>query len=78
MGPPEEKSMHPTNARMSAIGFAAVLLLSVTLPTTFAEAKTGPECEKGALPEPPGVRLTSVTHETAPVPHCKVAGVIGT
>jgi feruloyl esterase len=35
-------------------------------------------CSFGSLPKFPDVRITSVTQETAPVPHCKVAGVIGT
>jgi feruloyl esterase len=35
-------------------------------------------CSLDSLPELPDVRLTSVTHEAAPVPHCKVSGVIGT
>ena len=35
-------------------------------------------CSFGSLPKFPDVRITSVTEETAPVPHCKVAGVIGT
>jgi feruloyl esterase len=33
---------------------------------------------RSPIPELPDVAVTSVTHETAPVPHCKVAGVIGT
>jgi len=35
-------------------------------------------CGLDSLVELPDVRLTSATHETAPVDHCKVAGVIGT
>ncbi|BCS95280.1 putative esterase [Desulfoluna limicola] len=36
-----------------------------------------PPCDGAPLPELPDVTLTSVTDETQPVPHCKVAGVIG-
>jgi feruloyl esterase len=35
-------------------------------------------CSLESLPELPDVVITSVTHETEPAPHCKVAGVIGT
>jgi feruloyl esterase len=34
-------------------------------------------CQFESLPPLPDVRLTSVTPESVPVPHCKVAGVIG-
>ena len=36
-----------------------------------------PVCEKKALPALPDVTITAVTQESAPAPHCKVAGVIG-
>ena len=42
-----------------------------------AEAES-PGCGIAALPDLPDVRLTSVTKEAAPVPYCKVEGVIGT
>ncbi len=35
-------------------------------------------CTVDALPALPDVRMVSVTREQLPVPHCKVAGVIGT
>ena len=37
-----------------------------------------PSCSLESLRELPDVRITVVTEEAAPVPHCKVAGVIGT
>jgi feruloyl esterase len=43
-----------------------------------ATAAEGSTCNSESLGELPDVRLTSVTEEDAPVPHCKVAGVIGT
>ena len=43
---------------------------------------TGPvlaaDCSVDVFPALPDVRMVSVTAETAPVPHCKVEGVIGT
>jgi feruloyl esterase len=41
-------------------------------------ARTGSACTLESFPELPDVRITAVTEEGAPVPHCKVAGVIGT
>ena len=35
-------------------------------------------CSAASFPSLPDVRLVSTSAETAPVPHCKVAGVIGT
>ncbi|UCH44535.1 MAG: tannase/feruloyl esterase family alpha/beta hydrolase [Nitrospiraceae bacterium] len=37
-----------------------------------------PVCGPESLPELPDVTISSVTQETQPAPHCKVAGVIGT
>jgi len=37
-----------------------------------------PVCNLESLPQLPDVRITSVTQESVPVPHCKVGGVIGT
>ena len=34
-------------------------------------------CNIKSLPQLPDVTITSVSQETKPVPHCKVAGVIG-
>ena len=48
--------------------------------TIQANATTGagPVCSVDALLQLPDVRISSATQEAAPVPHCKVAGVIGT
>ena len=46
--------------------------------TDVASADAGPVCSLDALRELPDVRITAVTNEAAPVPHCKVGGVIGT
>ena len=35
-------------------------------------------CDAGQLSSLPDVRLVSASEEIAPVPHCKIAGVIGT
>jgi feruloyl esterase len=48
----------------------ALMLLSAT-----ANART--KCSLAAFPSLPDVAMTSVTGESQPVPHCKVAGVIG-
>ncbi len=40
--------------------------------------QTAPACTVDSIPSLPDVRITSVTQEVAPAPHCKVAGVIGT
>jgi len=59
----------------------------VVLPATLAACGTRQQASPAAvepagalqaLPALPDVRLTSVTEEAAPVPHCKIAGVIGT
>ena len=47
-------------------------------PAEEAAVASSPVCDKGALRELPDVRITAVTEEAAPVPHCKVTGVIGT
>ncbi|MDH3884401.1 MAG: tannase/feruloyl esterase family alpha/beta hydrolase, partial [Desulfobacterales bacterium] len=36
-----------------------------------------PVCKTESFLQLPDVAITSVTQETAPAPHCKVAGVIG-
>jgi hypothetical protein len=41
-------------------------------------AQAGSACTVESLPKLPDVRIASVTNQTEPVPHCKVAGVIGT
>ncbi|MHC4204408.1 MAG: tannase/feruloyl esterase family alpha/beta hydrolase [Planctomycetota bacterium] len=45
--------------------------------STSNMAREQPECDVKSLPQLPDVTITSVTQETQPVPHCKVAGVIG-
>ncbi len=47
-------------------------------PPAEAAVAEGPACSLESLRELPDVRITAVTEEAAPVPHCKVAGVIGT
>ena len=43
-----------------------------------ATTEAGPVCSVDALLKLPDVRISSASQEAAPVPHCKVAGVIGT
>jgi feruloyl esterase len=45
--------------------------------TTANLVREQPTCDVKSLPQLPDVTITSVTHETHPTPHCKVAGVIG-
>jgi len=47
-------------------------------PATQQTAAVTPICAKQSLPALPDVRITAVTQESAPVPHCKVEGVVGT
>jgi hypothetical protein len=62
---------------------AAVLALSVTSCATTSHERHEAESSReqpralASFPELPDVTLTSVTLESAPVSHCKVAGVIG-
>ncbi len=53
-------------------------VIPVVLLSSNAARQAGPICDPESLPHLPDVRITAVTHEAAPVPHCKVAGVIGT
>lgn len=46
-------------------------------PTVQQTSATAPVCAKEPLPSLPDVRITSVAAESAPAPHCKVAGTIG-
>ncbi|MFT5484812.1 MAG: pimeloyl-ACP methyl ester carboxylesterase, partial [Halieaceae bacterium] len=48
-------------------------LLTITQPSLAATTV----CAKESLPALPDVTITTVTQESAPAPHCKVAGVIG-
>jgi feruloyl esterase len=60
---------------LSVIALATVMLL-ITEPSA-AEAQVNPKCSSDSLRDLPDVRLKSVSEQAAPVPHCKVAGVIG-
>jgi feruloyl esterase len=53
--------------------FAVALLSPVS-----ASAEEPNSCTEQSLRPLPDVRITSVTVEAAPAPHCKVAGIIGT
>jgi feruloyl esterase len=53
--------------------FAVALLLPVS-----ASAEDPNSCTEQSLRPLPDVRITSVTPEATPAPHCKVAGIIGT
>ena len=46
-------------------------------PAAQQAAAATPVCVKDSLPALPDVRITAVTQESAPAPHCKVVGVIG-
>ena len=66
---------------MSALALALAVTTSALPARSAADsspAQAEPACRPGSLPELPDVRIISVTQETEPAPHCKVAGVIGT
>jgi feruloyl esterase len=67
-GPPEI-----TDADAADLGY-----LEDALATAHILIPQVPTCDVTSLPELPNVSITSVTRESTPVPHCKVAGVIGT
>ena len=52
---------------------ATLIVLILFNPPLHAQ----PVCKLESLPQLPDVTITSVTQESAPAPHCKVAGVIG-
>ena len=80
-----------TMKKIRKAGMLSLALLAITLQVAFMSGCTAtqnqvslkgvegpvPQCKIESLPELPDVRITSVTKETQPVPHCKVAGVIG-
>ncbi len=71
------------NKAMTIVASALSLLLLTSLicSASAQTVRSGADvssCSAEALRAPPDVRLTSVTEVSAPVPHCKVAGVIGT
>jgi feruloyl esterase len=55
-----------------------ISVIPVALLSSHATPQAGSVCSPESLPLLPDVRITAATHEAAPVPHCKVAGVIGT
>ena len=69
--------------------FSLILSVAFMLPLTAiamsdahsasgnAEYSSNQACSKAFIPAMKDVEIASVTSETAPVPHCKVAGVIG-
>jgi len=61
---------------LSVISLAAVILLITGHGVT--EAQTSPKCSSESLSDIPDVRVTKVSEESAPVPHCNLTGVIGT
>jgi feruloyl esterase len=56
-----------------------VLMLAVMYSVIMSGSSEAQEsvCKLESLPQLPDVTITSVTQETQPEPHCKVAGVIG-
>jgi feruloyl esterase len=52
---------------------ATLIVLALFNPPLYAQ----PVCKLESMPQLPDVTITSVTPESAPAPHCKVAGVIG-
>ncbi len=60
---------------MRKLFVSVVILLGFAL--FHAPLNAEPVCNSESLPELPDVTITSVTQESEPVPHCKVAGVIG-
>jgi hypothetical protein len=63
-------------AVMSSAVMSGCTLYQNQAPLKTAEEST-PQCSIESLPDLPDVRITEVTEESEPVPHCKVAGVIG-
>lgn len=58
-------------------GLVAAMMAGCERGGVRSDGPASPACSLESLPELPDVRLTSVAHETAPVPHCKLTGVIG-
>lgn len=62
----------------SAVVFSACVGPGWSGPAAESASRTGgPLCGVEAIPELPDVRITSVAEVSAPAPHCKVDGVIG-
>ena len=62
---------------MKRLFFVAITLIGLALFHIPLSAHAQPVCDSESLPNLPDVTITSVTQETASVPHCKIAGVIG-
>jgi feruloyl esterase len=64
-----------------AITIHAVFMSGCTVSRNQAPLKTAeesmPQCSIESLPQLPDVTITTVTRESTPAAHCKVAGVIG-
>ena len=63
---------------MSVKSIAAIVTFTIVFLGAIHSLHAEPVCSATAFPTLPDVRITSIAHETAPVPNCKVAGVIGT
>ena len=63
---------------MRTTSIAGTAAMTLTLFGLIHPLRAEPVCSATAFPPLPDVWIRSVTHETAPVPNCKVAGVIGT
>jgi len=77
--------------RIRELGILSLVLFAIILQAAFLSGCTASqnqaplataeesmhECSIESLPQLPDVSITSVTQESAPAPHCKVAGVIG-
>ncbi|HXH48457.1 MAG TPA: hypothetical protein VNM47_03715, partial [Terriglobia bacterium] len=71
---------HIRGERIALYTLCAILLHMTVLAGQVSAQQAAdplPVCAPQSLPSLPDVRITSVTPETAPVAHCKVAGVIG-
>ena len=64
--------------RKVLLGFAVVTIGLWGVGDAQAESTKRSSCTADSFPAFPDVRITSVTEEAAPAPHCKVAGLIGT
>ena len=67
----------PLRFHAATLGLLSVSLLAM-MTASVAPAHAQPTCTPESFRGLPDVQLSSVSHETAPLPHCKVSGVIGT
>ncbi|UCD70057.1 MAG: hypothetical protein JSW48_08520, partial [Betaproteobacteria bacterium] len=56
---------------------SSTFAILATIFVASGNSTAAPTCALDAFPNIPDVKLTSVTQESLPSPHCKVAGVIG-